>query len=155
MKPRKLPVRLFQLWLAARLGVWLCVLPVLLRLHTLPVLLHRLTPVRGQRKSKSPLELNQAVRVVVRLCQLPLFRWRVFPRACLRQALTLYRVLIRMGYPVAIHFGVQKDEQVLHGHSWVTIGGKPVAERTRTEIFTIVYSYPSASFRSPYETKKY
>ena len=142
MKPQKLKAVLSQLWFATRLGVWLCTLPLLLRGHTLPALLQRLTPAQGRQKSGGQVELEQAVRIVVRLCQLPLFRWRVFPRACLRQALALYRVLTRLGYPAAIHFGVRKEEQELHGHSWVTLQGKPVADRTQTEVFTVVYSYP-------------
>ena len=65
-----------------------------------------------------------------------------FPRPCLRQSLTLYRVLTRMGYPVEIHFGVRKAGDDLQGHSWVTIEGKPVADRTRMDVFKAVYSYP-------------
>jgi hypothetical protein len=53
-----------------------------------------------------------------------------------------------MGHPVEIHFGIHKDGEDLQGHSWVTIQGKPVAERTQTEIFKPVYSYPSVSYRS-------
>ena len=142
MKPQQLSVRFSQLWFAMRLGVWLCTLPLLLRGHSLPILLQRLTSSRGRRTKRGQMELEQAVRIVVRLCQLPLFRGRVFPRACLRQSLALYRVLTGMGYPVTIHFGVRKDEQILHGHSWVTLLGKPVAERTGNEVFTVVYSYP-------------
>jgi hypothetical protein len=50
-----------------------------------------------------------------------------------------------MGYPVAIHFGVHKVEEALHGHSWVTVKGQIVAESMPVEVFHKVYSYPSAA----------
>jgi Transglutaminase-like superfamily len=90
---------------------------------------------------------------VVQLCQARLFRLPLFPRPCLRQALALYYVLTRMDYPVAIHFGVCKTGEELHGHSWVTFQGKLVAERTRIDIFTIVYSYPAPAVRFPHVTE--
>jgi hypothetical protein len=60
--------------------------------------------------------------------------------------LTLYRVLTHMGYPVELHFGVCKAGDDLQGHSWVTIEGKPVAERTGTYLYKTVYSYPSVPY---------
>lgn len=155
MKPRELKVLVSQLWFAVRLGAWLCVLPLRLRLHSLPALLHRLTQVQRQPTSCNPLELDRAVGIAVWLCQLRLFHLPLFPRACLRQSLALYHVLTRMGYPVEIHFGIHKDGEDLRGHSWVMLQGRPVAERARTEIFTTVYSYPLASSRSTYETGKF
>jgi hypothetical protein len=56
-------------------------------------------------------------------------------------------VLARMGYPVVIHFGVYTQEGRLRGHSWVTVGGAPVGERTRPGVLTRVYSYPPATDR--------
>jgi Transglutaminase-like superfamily len=90
--------------------------------------------------------------MVVQLCHLRLFRSPLFPRACLRQALTLYAVLTRLGYPMQVHFGVQKAGENLHGHSWVTVQGTPVAEQTQTELFPIVYSYPLGACHAPQDT---
>ena len=81
------------------------------------------------------------MRLVVRLGHLRLFRPPLFPRACLRQALALYHTLTRLGYPVEIHFGVRKAGKDLQGHSWVTVQGMPVAEQTRTAMFTTVYAF--------------
>ena len=145
MKPQELTAWVSQVWFAGRLGVWLCVLPIFLRVYTLPAFLHRLTHVQRHPPSRNPLELDHVVRIAVRVCQLRLFRLSLFPRACLRQALALYHVLTRMGYPVEIHFGVHKDGEDLRGHSWVMLQGKPLAERTRTAVFTTVYSYPAIS----------
>ena len=139
---------LSQCWWAGRLAVWLCGLPARLRRHSLPVLLHRLTPVQRRRLYR-PLPRDHAVRLVIRVCHRRVFRRSLSLRACLRQALALYYVLTRLGYPVEIHFGIQKRGKTLHGHSWVTVQGELVAERARPDAFTIVYSYRSMVARSP------
>jgi hypothetical protein len=126
--------------------LWLFWLPVILRSYTIPALLKRLSGGTEYR-NKPVLELQAAARIVMRICNLRPFRSRIFPKQCLRQSLTLYRTLTRMGYPVEIHFGVLKDETNLRGHSWVTIAGEPVADTARRGIFKVVYSY--CSVRSP------
>jgi hypothetical protein len=144
---QKLRVLLSECWFALCLVLWLCLLPVSLRLRPLPELLRHLSRVRRP-KGRSFLEIERAVRIVVTICRLRPFHLPLFPRTCLRQSLALYRVLTRRSHPVAIHFGIHRKGEDLQGHSWVTIQGKPVAERTRTEIFRIVYSYPPAPNRS-------
>ena len=57
--------------------------------------------------------------------------------------------LTRMGYPVVIHFGVMKDEKSLHGHSWVTIEGNPVADTVRGGLFKAVYSHSQSTHPWP------
>jgi hypothetical protein len=141
------PVRfLSKAALAFDLLLWLFWMPFMMRIHTLPILLKRLA---HNEKRKRSMPLNDAVGIVTRLCNLRPFRSRLFPKRCLRQSLTLYHALSQMGYPVEIHFGIHKGEADLQGHSWVTIQGKPVAERTGMEIFRSVYSQPSATYRSP------
>jgi hypothetical protein len=147
-------LRPWQLWWAMRIGVWLCGLPVRLRWYSLPGLLQRLTQGRDRQTHHQPMELETMVALVTQLCHLRPFRGSFFPRACLRQALALYYVLTRMGYPVTIHFGVAKAGEALDGHSWVTIQGQPVAERLQPKRWQIVYSYPSASTCSPQEARE-
>ena len=144
-QPREYRVMLSQVWCAVRVGVWLLGLPIRLRRQSLPRLLDRLAVVKGQPSSGSPQEMDRMVRLVVRVCHLRCFRPPLFPRACLRQALALYYTLRRMGYPVAIHFGIHKVEEALHGHSWVTVQGQVVAESRPVEVFHEVYSYPPAT----------
>jgi hypothetical protein len=128
--------------LASDLVLWLFWLPVALRIFTIPRLLERLAQSRRDNVSNS-IDLKEAIKIATRLCNLRPFRSRLFPQRCLRQSLTLYRTLTRMGYPVELHFGVYKDGEELRGHSWITTEGKPVAEGTRTEIFKSIYSYRS------------
>jgi hypothetical protein len=141
-------VSLSQFWFAARLGAWLCSLPIIVRSRTLPFLLERIGPAGERPRRSHSLELNRAVQIVARICRMRLFDLPIFPRACLRRALALYYVLTRMGYPVEIHIGVHKDGRDLHGHSWVTLHGKPLGERAPAEIFRTIYSYPAISHRS-------
>ena len=147
VRPRELRVLLSECWFALRLVLWLCLLPISLRFRPLPELLKHLSRVR-RLEGRSPLETGRAVCIVVTICRLRLFHLPLFPRTCLRQSLALYRVLTRMSHPVEIHFGIRCQGEGLQGHSWVTIHGKPVAERTPTEIFRTVYSYPPAPNRS-------
>ncbi len=114
--------------LALDLFLWLWWLPVMLRIYT----------------------LEEAIRIVTLVCALKPFRSRIFPKLCLRQSLALYRALTRMGYPVVIHFGVMKDEKSLHGHSWVTIEGNPVADTVRGGLFKAVYSHSQSTHPWPF-----
>jgi hypothetical protein len=143
-------LKLSQFWCGVHVGVWLLGLPIRLRRQSLPRLLDRLAVVKGQLSSDSPQEMDRMVRLIVWVCRLRCFRLSLFPRPCLRQALALYYTLRRMGYPVTIHFGVHKAEEVLHGHSWVTVQGQVVAESMPVEAFHEVYSHPPAAACADY-----
>jgi Transglutaminase-like superfamily len=139
-------LRLAQVRWALRLVVWLAVLPLRLHRHTLPELLERLTPRHPPPQRSSPQEREMAVRIVARLCRLRCFQGRLFPGLCLRQSLTLYYVLARLGEPVIFHVGVLKNGETLRGHSWVTVRGEPVAERTPPEeVFRPLYTFACAN----------
>jgi hypothetical protein len=136
--------RLRELLFAAWVAVWLCGLPVRLHRHGLPALLARLTP----RRTPLPLwyapEPVRAVAIVRRLCRLRCFAGRWFPRLCLRQSLSLYYVLARLGLPVSLSIGVLKDDGTLQGHAWVTVDGVPVAEgRPPEEAFRPIFVWES------------
>jgi len=137
--------------LAVRSGLWLCVLPLLLRICSLPLLLQYNT-VRTKRKGeRRSLDMDRAVHVVERVCRLRFFRLPLFPRDCLRQSLVVHRTLTRMGYPAIIHFGVQRRGDEIEGHSWVSLHGKRVAEHSPSSAFAVVYSYP---LQEDYEIKE-
>lgn len=89
--------------------------------------------------------LDRMVQIVVRICHVRPFRSRLFPLACMRQALTLYSILTDLGYPVNIYFGITKNGEQLRGHSWITLEGKPIAEiGDPTSSYHIVYSHPAS-----------
>lgn len=133
-----------RLWLALRVGVWLCWLPVRLRRHSLTGLLERLTPQEISMDKPLSRQAERAVGVVAWLCRQRFFDLTYFPRPCLRRSLALYHVLTGMGHPVVIHFGVHKAGSELHGHSWITVHGETLAERDPSAIYRKVYSYSSA-----------
>jgi hypothetical protein len=139
-----------QIRLAIRVGLWMCLLPLRLRVYPLPVLLHSLT--RSRRTHSRNIDMEQAVRTVVHLCRLGLFRLPIFPRLCLRQALALHYVLTRLGYPAEIHFGVRKAGGDLHGHSWVTVQGcrwPSARERTSLPLSTRTRRRETTVYRQP------
>jgi Transglutaminase-like superfamily len=126
--------------LALELVLWLLWLPVVLRIHSIPMLLKGLASKNRSRKTS--MRLSEVIEIVTHISSLRPFCSRFFPKLCLRQSLALYRTLCQMGYPVEIHFGARKNGEDLHGHSWVTLHGEPVADTARNEIFKVVYSYP-------------
>jgi transglutaminase superfamily protein len=128
-------------WLALRMAGWLCVLPLLLRVRTLPVLLGSIDAQRKLEGGRRP-DLDRVVAVAVRVAHLRVFRSPLFPRICMRQSMILYRTLTRLGFPAVIHFGVHKKAAKFWGHSWVTVNGLPLAEPYPAGVFAEVYSYP-------------
>jgi transglutaminase superfamily protein len=141
-------VPLTQLWLAARVGAWLCSLPIVLRDHSLSSLLESLPRAAKLLKTGRTLEPVRTAEIVARVCGLPCFRLPIFPRACLRRALALYYVLAKDGFPIEIHIGVRKDGRDLHAHSWVALDGKALRERNPEKDFRTIYSYRADSNRS-------
>ena len=139
-----LKIRLSQLWLALRVGLWISVLPLVLRTTSLRHVLQVLTPAARPTRTKNLLTMDQTVWTVVRVCRVRLFRLPLFPRSCLRQALALYYALAQ-DHPVTIHFAVTKDGSALEGHSWVTLHGRPIADDLRSAGFKTIYRYPPAA----------
>ena len=131
-------------WLVARVFCSTSLLPLQMRSTSLPALLQRMTTRPSpRRRAVTSLDVERVSRVVTQICQLRVFRSGLFPRACVRQSLGLYRALTGLGYPVVIHFGVRKEGETVTGHSWVTLGGQEIAERPSVGRFEPVYSYPT------------
>ena len=131
---------------AARVGWWLCWSAPIVRWCTLPGLC-RYASARA-RFSARRLEAPRVIAIVCRVCRARLFSLPIFPRACMRRSLALYRELTRMGYPATIHFGVRRLGTELAGHSWVTLAGVPIGEPHPLELLSIAYSYPPPSIPS-------
>jgi hypothetical protein len=128
-------------WLAARMALWLCELPVLIRVVSLPVLLRRISAHASAAVTDNAWHPDDVANVAGRVCGLPMFRTRAFPRSCLRRSLVLFRALTTMGYPATIHFGVRKQGDAFEGHSWVSLHGRPLAETGSVEAFSPLYSF--------------
>ena len=132
-----------RLSLAAQSLFTLWMLPIRIRFTPLPLLLQRLTGRPKRHRPAGPsLDVDQVARLVTGICQLRPFRSQIFPRACVRQSLLLYRALTGLGYPAVIHFGVKREGDGITGHSWVTLHGQVVADRPSVGSFNLLYSYP-------------
>ena len=123
-----------RLWLATRVGAWLCVLPLRWRAYGLTSVLERIGPA-GRPRPESSSEIDSTIRVVCRVAALGLFRLPIFPRTCLREALALYHVLSHAGQPVEFCVGVRKCEGIL-AHSWVSPrhADRPCRSRMRLQL---------------------
>jgi hypothetical protein len=132
--------RAAQLWLAARVGAWLCVLPLRWRARGLTTVLRQIGPASSRRTPST--EIESIARVVRRVAGLGMFRLRIFPRPCLREALALFHVLSRAGHPVEFCVGVLKAGDDLLAHSWVSVHGSPINPADRNGGFRVLYSYP-------------
>jgi hypothetical protein len=93
-------------------------------------------------------EMDETIRVIRRVCRLPLFQLPGFPRPCLRESLALFRVLTRLGYPARFHIGVRKVGEQLWGHSWITCHGRPLCRADQDCLFWTLYSYPESHTHS-------
>ena len=102
-------VPLSQYWLAARVGLFLCSLPLRVRRQALPILLERLASSARAIDRLPRLDPDGSRRSCGESAGSGVFGLPVFPKSCLRQSLALFRFLSRMGHPVEIHFGVRKD----------------------------------------------
>ena len=140
---------LSRLWLAARAGIELTSVALLVRTRALPDVLRRLRGARPKQERPDPRRLSETARVVARVSRLRFFDLPVFPHPCLRRSLALFSLLSRDGYEPEIHFGVLADGKSLHGHSWVTVDGATVCDSSPTASFRTVYSYPSRTNFSP------
>ena len=139
-----------RLWLAARVGAWLCVLPLKWRARDLTTVLEQIGPVRPL--ARTPLsEIAATVSVVRRVAALRLFTLPIFPGPCLREALALYHVLSHAGQPVEFCVGVMKAGESFVAHSWVSLLGNPIVAADRGRRFSVLYSYPDKRFdRAPH-----
>ena len=130
-----------RLWLAARVGAWLCLLPLRWHARGLTTVLEHIGPARHRAPIPST-DIASTVRVVRRVAALWFFTLPVFPRPCLREALALYHVLSRAGQPVEFCVGVMKSGESLVAHSWVSLHGDPIIAADRGRGFRVLYSYP-------------
>lgn len=106
----------------------------------LKTLLQQLSIPLSARRSSASMALS--VRFVDgflrRLLRLSYFH----KRRCFYRSLTLYRVALRNGYPVRIHFGVHRDDTALAGHAWLTLEGELFLEQSQPDLYTTTFVYP-------------
>ena len=126
-KPQEL-VRLLRsprdAWLAVRMIGWALLLPALKRAVALPTLA-RFMWRDGRRPSGDRSYAD--VERIVRLAGLAA-RFRPLPHGdnCLERSLIAYRYLSAANAEPHLVVAVRKEEEGVHGHVWVALGGEPV-----------------------------
>jgi len=108
------------LWLFIRVGVWIALVTLLLRLVSMPRMMRMLAPRKISAK-KWPRSK------IVNFASFWLGRERAFyQRSCLKRSLVLFRYLNMQSDPAQFIIGVRKEKGELRGHSWIMIEGKPL-----------------------------
>lgn len=102
------------------------ILPILIKWHTLPRLMNRLTPLNIPTLKHSAADLTKAK--IVKYTDF-ILSWGVgvWKRTCLKRSLVLYHFLRDIGMPVYICFGVRISASAgkpvahgrLEGHAWL------------------------------------
>jgi len=103
---------------------WTMVMPILKRLLPLRALA-RLMWRSPRLRERDPKREAEVVALVDAL-----FRHGRLPRRhnCLERSLIMYRYLSSLNAAPALIVALNRDSQTIHGHAWVLVGGKPVAE---------------------------
>lgn len=72
------------------------------------------------------------------------FRWKwiAVHNTCLKTSLLLYYFLNGEGIPTRICFGIKKNEESLHGHSWIETPYPNLFPPESNDDFIRIYTYP-------------
>ena len=126
--------------LLLRLGLWVAILSVVVKLCSLPRALRIVSAsTRGpsQAGARSEQELVTAVDAILGL---NIF---VFRPVCWKRAAILHRYLSVRGRTTTIKFGLRKGPgNSLDGHAWLEADGRPILE-TAIPNYTVTYVFPS------------
>jgi hypothetical protein len=126
--------------MAARVAVQILRATAMLRFIAVPTVLDKLQK-SAESARPTPLGAAAIVRVVRRVCTMPVFRLRLFPRDCLLQSLAFFYAFRSAGYQARIHFGVRKTGGDLQAHSWVSLPEIPAARPGQAD-FKLIFSFP-------------
>lgn len=87
------------------------------------------------------IDVARLTELIRRLLQL---HRAMFRPNCVKQSLLLFHFLRGAGRDTQIHFGVAKTgEKGLHGHAWVSVDDRPIAETADPlERFKVICSFP-------------
>lgn len=123
------------LWLFIRIGFWLALVSILLRLIPLPSILKLLTP---KKPSKKKWQKDKLVNFI----SLWLGQDRAFfRRSCLKRSLVLYRYLNLQKEPARFFIGIKKEDDKILGHAWIMLGEQKLFPDENIN-YKIIYTYP-------------
>ncbi|MGQ3685925.1 MAG: lasso peptide biosynthesis B2 protein [Candidatus Loosdrechtia sp.] len=140
-----------EIWLFTQIFFSIIVLPIMLRLFTIPRLMRMLTP--RNMKVYQDLEPKKLKTKAVKFTDYILSRnFLMSKNTCLKRSIVLYHFLRKLGIDVHICFGVRYNERLsdretkkrLEGHAWLLYHGNIFLERNVeiTKIYTLTYCFP-------------
>ncbi|MBI2487049.1 MAG: lasso peptide biosynthesis B2 protein [Deltaproteobacteria bacterium] len=139
-----------DVWLFSQIFLLVTILPIMLKLLSIPRLMKVLTP-RDGRVGES-LHRRKTKDNIVRFTDYILGRnfW-IYKSTCLKRSLVLYHFLRSSGIGVHVCFGVRYKEQLrtldakrLEGHAWLLYNGNVFPDKN-TEIaktYKMIYCFP-------------
>ncbi|MDT5269731.1 MAG: Transglutaminase-like superfamily [Acidobacteriota bacterium] len=128
--------------LAARMGVWVVMLSLLVKVMPLPRAMALVTPRRGARDEPADPALVQN-RLALLLDSVLAADFWVFTPTCWKRAPVLHRYLALSGIDTRVLFGVRREgTDALSGHAWLEACGVPILEKTPPD-YKVTYSFPA------------
>ena len=124
-----------EFWLFLRIGAWILLITILLRLASLQNLMRIITP-------SSPAPKKYPRDKIVNFISFWLGREKLFlQRGCLKRSLVLYRYLRLQSEPVCFCLGIRKENEELRGHAWLTLDRQPVLPEDDLN-YRLIFTYP-------------
>ncbi|RMF95332.1 MAG: lasso peptide biosynthesis B2 protein [Candidatus Schekmanbacteria bacterium] len=138
--PNRIVRRITEFVIYSKIFLLATILPLLLKVLSLPSVMKILTPSKNRRHWRQ-WKVDIIVKGTDKILGIGFF---IYHPTCLKKSLILYHFLRKEGMDVAIHFGVRKRNGTLDGHSWLTKKGKRVYDNLESvDDFFVTYSYPS------------
>jgi hypothetical protein len=140
-----------EMWLVARIYLFLALLPSMLRMFSIDRLVSRVTPATECRPNDS-ISLDRLLYLCRRAFDT--LQKAGYRRTCLRRSLLLYHFLRCHGVPARINFGVKWEDGCLAGHSWLTLRDELFMEPPdKVAQFTPFFFLPDEGGRSDSELR--
>ena len=142
-----------EVWLFIQIFLLVAVLPLMLKLLSIPRLMKVLTPSKFKvyKNQESAKSKDKIVKFVDYILGRNLW---IYKSTCLKRSLVLYHFLKRSGIRVHVCFGVRYKEELrtvdakrLGGHAWLLYNGNVFLEKN-TEIaktYKMTYCFPDIS----------
>ena len=124
-----------EFWLFLRIGIWIVVITVYLRLAPMDSLMRALQPQKRSSRKWPRTKL-------VNFTSFWLGREKAFfQRSCLKRSLVLFRYLNLQDEDARFVIGVRKEEGELRGHSWILLAGQSLFPDDDLN-YRVIFSFP-------------
>ena len=142
-----------EVWLFTQIFLLSTVMPIILRLISLPKLMYVLTP--QDLKLHKDLDLERSKDKIVKFTDYILsHNFWIYKNSCLKRSLLLYHFLNKIGINVRLCLGVKYNKSMiskdcdreLNGHAWLLLNGEIFLERNieMAREYKVTYCFPSS-----------